>query len=166
MIIALTGFMGCGKTTVGKTLASRLGWPFIDLDLYIEKREGALVREIFSDKGEEVFRAIERDAVREVIDLNKDGNLILSLGGGTILNEDSRELILKSTCCVYLKAGASTIRENLSPAGIAKRPLLAGNGIDELLEKRAPVYGKAQITVETDGLTPMEIAEIIVHSIK
>ncbi|MBQ9529359.1 MAG: shikimate kinase, partial [Bacteroidales bacterium] len=158
MILALTGFMMCGKSTYGYAVATRLGLPFIDLDFEIEP--GIAPGEIIRTKGEEVFRQEETEALRCV--LERESDCILALGGGTPLREENRELLRRHCRVVWIKASLEQSVFNPEWASLAaQRPLLAGGDrerITSLWESRVPVYESvADYTVETDGKTPEEI---------
>jgi|GEM_PF-116314 len=140
-IIALTGFMGSGKSTVGKMLAERLGCTFADLDEAVEQAAGKSVRQIFAEDGERAFRKLEVSTLRRMIQNPaglggkgaertgaKPAGLVLALGGGTVMQPEAGKLLEGRCLCVYLKASADTLTERLEGAGAAARPLLAGGG--------------------------------------
>lgn len=162
MFISLCGFMGCGKSSVGKVLGSLLGCPVADLDSRIEEKAGKKIAEIFDSGGEPAFRALELQALRGILSESDGGTFILSLGGGTLTSEACAGLIRENTFCVYLRATADTLEENLRN-GTEGRPMLRGKNlrmrIDELMERRAAEYeGCADLTIDTDGKTDEEIA--------
>lgn len=164
MIISLTGFMGCGKTCTGKALAGRLGWEFIDLDAYLEHKMGRSVPELLSE-GEMIFRAREAEAVRDIITMRqiKGGDLVLSLGGGTLGIKSVRPLILEETVCIYLEAGAEFLRGWLQGTE-ARRPLLDLSRLEEMLSERRPIYEQARFRVNAE-LSENEIIEEILKLI-
>lgn len=170
MKITLTGFMGSGKTTVGRLLQSALpGFEVIDLDLYIESRTAKKVSEIFSAEGEEGFRKTEFECLKEL--LEKQGDIIIALGGGAVTWPDSYNLVKSSSLCVYIKASADTLRNHIVgrstlQEAAKKRPMLLNNGIEELLEKRSPVYESvASYIVESDGRSARQVAEEILATV-
>lgn len=153
MTITLNGFMGCGKSSVGKALAALLSCPLTDLDTFIEEREGRSIPEIFSSEGEKYFRKIEQEALREVIfgkESDKsarpeDGTRILSLGGGTVTTVECALLVKRHTYCIYLRAGIDTLVHNLEKDSAGRPMLNCGTGslrgrIEELMEKRSAIY--------------------------
>ena len=156
-LIFLTGFSGSGKSTIGPLLANSLGYEFVDLDQRIEKEAGKSITRIFTEHGEEYFRALE---LRSLIELVKQSRLVVSLGGGVLENDQSYELIQKSGTMVYLKSPSKTLARRL--CNKTDRPLLRGvNGrklsreeieekITTILAKREPRYNNADITVDTD----------------
>lgn len=167
MIIALTGFMGCGKSSVGRELQTLLGCPLTDLDSYIEEKTGRSIPEIFSEEGEASFRQHEHDCLKRFLEETpEDETVILSLGGGTLTTDGCRDLIKSRTKCVYLRASLDTLEENLRD-GVEGRPLLKGSGslrskISGMMKKRGPVYETAaDIIVDTDGNSFAETAETI-----
>ena len=123
MILTLTGFMGSGKSCVGRELSSRLGWEFTDLDRYIEHKMGQTIPEIFKD-GEERFRAIEAEALRDLVVMSQvtGKDIVISLGGGTITIGSARRLILEQTTCIYLRTDLDTIFKRLGTRS-KSRPL-------------------------------------------
>ena len=141
--IVLIGFMGSGKSTMGKLVANRLACPFIDTDQYIEKKEGRRISEIFSDDGEEYFRSLETEVLEELLDT--DERCVLSLGGGTPLRSENRELLKDSAYVIFLKITAKEAYERLKDH--EERPLLQVENpkerIKELLEFRNPIYESA-----------------------
>ncbi len=120
MIITLTGMMGCGKSSVGRELSGLLSLPFVDLDEYIESREGRSIRDIFEDEGEAAFRKMELESLKEIL---AQDNIILSLGGGTITTPECADLVSARTFCIYLKASPATLLAHLEHES-AGRPML------------------------------------------
>lgn len=152
--IFLIGFMGSGKTTAGRKLASRLKWSFADLDELIEKNNGMSVAEIFSKRGEEWFRTAESEALRE---LGNSRNTVISTGGGTPCFFGNMEFMIKNGLTVYLKLTPEKLGRRLS-GSTAGRPLLKDIGKKELpeyiaalLAERDPWYSKAEIITEIEG---------------
>lgn len=112
--ISLIGFMGCGKSSVGKILATLLPeCRLIDLDTYIEEKQGKNIPEIFNEYGEAAFRRMEREALEEIFSDKSRPRAILSLGGGTVTSEQCRQLIRLHTDCFYLRATTDTLLDNL-----------------------------------------------------
>lgn len=142
--------MGSGKSSAGCRLAALLGWEFTDLDSYIEGKIGRSPEQIIAQDGETRFRAMEAEALRDVVVMHQltGENLILSLGGGTIMTTSVRRMILEDTFCVYLKTSGEEL--------LRRRP--EGGRWDP---ERLPAYEKAALTVVTDGKTPQEVAEEI-----
>ena len=169
MLITLTGFMGSGKTTVGEVLADFLGCPFFDLDALIVKKAGRSIPEIFADGGEAAFRTLEAKVLRQAVEKYAESTAILSLGGGTLGTPASARLVAEKTTCIYLRASVDTLAARLAPEA-AGRPLLRGapdlrERIAALLAGREDVYAStAHVTVDTDGLSPEQIADEIVIS--
>ena len=169
MLITLTGFMGSGKTTVGKVLADFLGCPFYDLDALVVKKAGKSIPEIFADGGEAAFRTLEAKVLRQAVEKYAESTAILSLGGGTLGTPASARLVAEKTTCIYLRASVDTLAARLAPEA-AGRPLLRGapdlrERIAALLAGREDVYAStAHVTVDTDGLSPEQIADEIVIS--
>ena len=155
MIISLCGFMGSGKSTVGSMLAGRLGWEFIDLDSYIEHKKGMAPGRIIGTEGEEAFRALEAECLRDVVIMHQlsGTDLVLALGGGTVTIGSIRELIFNQTTCVWLKAEMGTILERTG-SDSRERPLLS----EERYNERIPLYSMARHAVETDGKSPSQVA--------
>ena len=169
MLITLTGFMGSGKTTVGEVLADFLGCPFYDLDALVVKKAGRSIPEIFADGGEAAFRTLEAKVLRQAVEKYAESTAILSLGGGTLGTPASARLVAEKTTCIYLWASVDTLAARLAPEA-AGRPLLRGapdlrERIAALLAGREDVYAStAHVTVDTDGLSPEQIADEIVIS--
>ena len=158
--IILVGFMGTGKTTVGKLLARQLKRRFIDMDPTIEERAGKSIGRIFEEDGEPRFREMERDLVRE---LAAKTGLVIAAGGGLVLNPDNTGDFSQSGKIICLLASEDDVLRRV--AGSTARPLLE-NGekkqrIRDLMEKRRPLYETIPRRVNTSGLTPQEVAETI-----
>jgi shikimate kinase len=163
--VTLTGFMGVGKSRIGRELSRALMLHFIDLDRYIERRTGLSIPDIFRHLGEEAFRRMEREAVRELA--GKD-YLVLSLGGGTFVDPENRKVLLERGPVVALWASPETILERtLRKPG--ERPLLQVEDplerIRALLEARTPVYREAHIHVSTDRRKVEEVVAEIVEKL-
>ena len=155
----LIGPMGAGKTTVGRLLADALGVTVRDTDEDIEAVTGTSVQDIFVEDGEPRFRELEKAAVAAAL-AEHDG--VLSLGGGAVLDADTRAL-LRGHQVVFLRVG---LADAVKRVGLgAGRPLLLGNvraRVKALLDERTPVYEEAaSVVVDTDGRTPQEIADEI-----
>ncbi len=162
MHIILIGFMGAGKTTVGRTLSGETGIPLFDTDLMIEERAGMRVSQIFESLGEEEFRRLETETVKSLAARREDW--VVSTGGGLPLKEENRRLLRQAGTVVYLRVSPETVAERLK--GDTSRPLLlgedAGGRMRALLESRSPVYeAAAHFLVDVDGKSPVEICQEI-----
>lgn len=162
--IYLTGFSGTGKSTVGPTVARRLGFDFIDLDAEIERAAGRPVPEIFRADGEEAFRRLETEALRRLAARDR---LVVATGGGVVLRPENRRLMAESGLVVCLEARPETIARRLE-ALAPTRPLLAGPDpaarIAGLKEYRQPFYATADWVVQTDLLSPEEVAAEVIRA--
>jgi shikimate kinase len=157
--IYLTGFMGSGKSTIGPILANTLGWDFFDLDIIIEQKEGKKISRIFEENGEEYFRNLETEILK---DLAARENVIVALGGGTITNQDNIDFLKKIGMIIYIKISAESAYKRLRFK--RDRPILSRNGtvnlsktefigkIAQLLSARNRYYEQADIIIETDNL--------------
>ena len=163
--IFLIGFMGAGKTTVGKILAKRLRLTFIDLDEVIEKELNLTIREIFSRYGEDFFRDAETKALRSIADKDR---YVIAAGGGVVLRKKNWQIMKPNGFTVYLRAPAEVlwtrVRNN------ASRPLLqVENPFDrlcELLSQRISQYEKADLIVDTENVSPEHLALEIAEKMK
>lgn len=157
--IVLIGFMASGKTEVGATLAERLGWRHIDLDREIEKRAGSSIAEIFADAGEAGFRALE---VAVTPDALRDSKVVVSTGGGWVTNPGVFELLPADAATIHLRVSPAEVLNRIQWPGQPRRPLLEGGDpaarVSALLAIRAPLYGRADYTIDTDGLEPETVA--------
>lgn len=175
--LVLTGFMGAGKTTVGRLLARRLGWDFLDLDAHIEQRTGMTVPAIFAEQGETHFRRVESTALASALGRR---NLVLALGGGTPEILTNRLLLEQTpgTATIFLDAPFSALFDrcmlqalNAQPAGPSTqpiRPLLADPaGAEVRFLARQPLYRRlARVTIPTAELTPEQtVATLVTHLI-
>ena len=167
--IILIGYMGAGKTTIGKALSKELGIIFYDLDWYIESRMRKTVSEIFAERGEEGFRKIEYNMLHEVAEFE---DVIISCGGGTPCFFDNMDYLNQQGLTVYLKADPEVLYKHLQMAKV-ERPLLKGKSKEELLtfikeqlEKREPFYTKARYTLDVSLMDNYEKIKISVGKIK
>ena len=161
--IILVGFMASGKSHVGRILSERTGMALVDADSVIVERAGKSIEQIFADDGESAFRALERNVIAE---LCGGTGQIISAGGGAFVDPDNRQKMLNGGTVFCLQAQPETIYRRLrldDDTGQAVRPLLAGpdplRRIRELLDQRAEAYGQAHHCIDTDELTPEEVAE-------
>jgi shikimate kinase len=163
--IVLTGFMGTGKTVVGKELARLLHRKLIDIDTEIEKSQKMTINEIFRRFGEPRFREIETEMIRNV---SKKKNVIISTGGGAVLKQENVNALREAGIIICLMATHETILQRTSKN--SQRPLLLVENplerIKRLLEFRMPYYNKADIIVDTAEKTPLQIAEEIIEKIR
>ena len=162
--IILVGFMGTGKSTIGRSLSQILSYPVIDTDQLIEKQQGHSIPEIFEEEGEDAFRDMETALLRSL--LNQSGHII-STGGGIIIREENRQLLRKMGYVIWLVASPEEIYNRTSRNN--NRPLLnnedpAGT-IRKLLETRIPLYKEcAHLAIETNQLNFDEITTGIIES--
>ncbi len=133
--IALCGFMGSGKTTIGKKIASLLNMDFIDLDELIELQQGMKIKEIFAKYGEEYFRSLETDACKSLSSIE---NTVISLGGGCVLFNNNDKIVKENAYLIFLNRTFEEIEENLQ--GSTNRPLLDRNNVFDLFTERQPKY--------------------------
>jgi shikimate kinase len=152
-VIVLVGFMGAGKTTVGRLLAAKLGLPFTDSDLVIEERAGKPVRQIFADEGEPAFRQLEHEVIADLV--GGQGS-VLALGGGAAVHPGTRRL-LAAVPVVYLRVSYA---EAISRVGGDRgRPMLARPDVEQVYAERDPLYAAAaSCVIDTDRRAPEEIA--------
>ena len=167
--VILIGYMGAGKTTIGKALSKELGVIFYDLDWYIESRMRKTVSEIFAERGEEGFRKIEYNMLHEVAEFE---DVIISCGGGTPCFFDNMDYMNQQGQVVYLKAEPEVLYKHLQMAKV-ERPLLKGKSIEELLtfikeqlEKREPFYTKARYTLDVSLMDNYDKIKTSVGKIK
>ena len=153
--IALVGMMGSGKTKVAKNIAKWLGWNFIDTDEIIEKKMGMTIKEIFKKIGEKYFRKLEKQVLKEVLEIE---NCVISTGGGMILFDINRELLKKKAKTYFLEASIDTLKSRLD---ISNRPLLLNEDVSKVLLKiwkeRERFYKEFE-SIETDGLSVNEVS--------
>jgi len=167
--IILIGYMGSGKTTIGKALSKATGMMFYDLDWYIESRMRKTVSQIFAERGEEGFRQIEHNMLHEVAEFE---NVIISCGGGTPCFFDNMDYLNQQGDVVYLKATPETLYKHLMMAKV-ERPLLKDKTPEELiayitehLKERAPFYEKARHTLDVNVLDNYDKIAISVEQLK
>lgn len=157
--IILIGFMGTGKTATGRVLAEKTGMERVDMDSIVEERAGKPISNIFADEGESAFRKLERALARE---LSLRDGLIISTGGGVVLNPDNLADFRRSGLTVCLTASPKTIFQRLE--NDTTRPLLSGDKreqIDALLQKRKPLYDAVEHQIDGDRLDPEGRADAI-----
>jgi shikimate kinase len=163
--IVLTGFMGTGKTEVGRELAHLRGLMLIDIDTEIEKAEMMTINDIFRQLGEERFREIETEMIEKI---TQEENVIISTGGGAVLRQRNIDALKKKGIVICLTASPATILMRTSSTD--ERPLLQVDNplakINELLQFRKPFYERADLIIDTDGKTPMQVAEEIIDKIR
>lgn len=167
--IILIGYMGAGKTTVGKELAKALGLTFYDLDWYISTRMRKTVKELFDERGEEGFRKIEHNMLHEVAEFE---NVIISCGGGTPCFFDNMEYMNQQAETIYLKALPEVLYEHLR-IGKGVRPLLLGKSPEEVqafvreqLEEREKYYSKARHIIDVNLMDDFDKIALCVDEIR
>jgi shikimate kinase len=164
--VVLTGFMGAGKSTVGRLLAGRLGWDFVDTDAVVEARCGMTIARIFAEQGEKAFRVLESEAVH---DHTHAKNIVLALGGGAMEYEATRRALeeIEEACVVFLEAPLEVMVERcLSQPGAAERPVLRDREkLRTRMAARLPHYRKAHLTVATADRTPEAVADAILEAV-
>ena len=164
--VVLTGFMGSGKSSIGRELSQSLGYPVIDTDALIVERAGKAIKEIFADEGEEVFREMESQVLRDLLAEHPHKHII-STGGGIIGREENRSLLRELGYVIWLRVSPEEILKRT--ARNSERPLLNNDDpaetVARLLAERVPLYKEtAHLTIDTDNLTFPEITAGIIES--
>lgn len=167
--IILIGYMGAGKTTVGKSLSKELGIPFYDLDWYIESRRRKTVPQLFAELGEEEFRKIEYNMLHEVAEFE---DVIISCGGGTPCFFDNIDYMNRQGQVVYLRCEPEVLQKHIM-MGKTERPLLKGKSPEELtayikehLQEREPFYNKARYTLDVSLMDNYEKIKITIEQLR
>ena len=164
--VLLIGMMGAGKTTTGRLLSQRLGWPYLDSDFEIERLTGMTVPEIWKAHGEPAFRAEEAKVLAQAC--TSDGPAVVSVAGGAVLDPDNRARIRQAGLVVWLRADVATLARRVG-AGVG-RPLLeegAAEALERLYEQRAPIYTElANLVFDVDRLAPPQVVDEIVAALK
>ncbi len=165
MTVFLIGYMGCGKSTIGRRAAQHLGMEFVDMDHAIEQRAGMTVAEIFAQKGEAVFRQMEREFLEGFADPDRD--TIIATGGGAPCQGDNMETMNRLGRTIYFKMSPPRLVQRLGP-GREKRPLIKGMDDQLLLEfigrnlvLRTPFYEQAHLVIDCDGVSDEYVARHI-----
>jgi len=165
--ISLIGFMGVGKSTLGKKLSEKLKLEFYDTDKEVEKKTGKSINDIFIDYGEDYFREMEENIIINL--LNRKESLVISFGGGAYLNANIRKNMCKKTISIWLDADIKSILTRLSRSNNI-RPLMnklsSNSDIEKLLKKRNKVYKKADIRIDISSLGRARILKITKESLK
>jgi len=155
--VILTGFMGTGKSSVGRLLASRLNFTFCDLDALIVAQEGKSINSIFTSMGESYFRSVESSVLLRVL---LHSSQVVSTGGGAVIKKENRDLMSRSGTVINLVASPDSILQRLKDDD--ERPLLRDSKnleqIQKLLLEREPFYSKADIRIDTDGKNVEDVA--------
>lgn len=164
MNVVLIGFMGGGKTTIGRKLARRLGYHFLDMDEHIEKEENRKIAEIFVQEGEEVFRQLENQLLKRLQSIE---NTVIATGGGVIVKDGNIDLLKRIGRVFYLKTPVEEILERVTRA--QHRPLLNEENPEQkvktLLAQRTPFYEQADCIVETQNLPPHRVTSQIIQNL-
>jgi len=156
--VVITGFMGTGKTSVGKQLATKLKWLFFDTDALAETTEGMSVSDIFSKKGETYFRKLEKRCLEGLVSMSE---IVIATGGGTLLTPENLEMASQDAALICLWATEEDLKRRL--AKDKSRPLLK-SGITQafaLLKEREPHYRKMGFQIDTTGMSPADVADKI-----
>lgn len=159
----LVGFMASGKTTIGRSVADELGWCFVDTDDEIEASQGVSIREIFDTRGEEEFRKVETEVIRQRIRMVERGRpTVMALGGGAFAHEGNFELIENNGVTVWLDCPFMLVNERVKSA--SHRPLARDpEKLRRLYELRRPAYSRADFRIEVHGDDPAPVVADILH---
>jgi shikimate kinase len=165
--VFLIGYRGCGKTSVAKALGERLGWPWFDADVELERRVGRSIKTIFAEQGEAAFRDLEQAVIA---DLAQHDQAVIAFGGGAILRAANRQAIREKGLTVWLQASPEALWQRIQsdPTTSARRPDLTAHGglaeIRRLLDERTPLYAEcAAHRLNSEAQTPEELADQIAH---
>jgi len=159
--VYLVGFMGCGKSTVGRRLAARLGWDFVDLDTEIEQSAGATIKEVFATAGEAVFRVMEHRALAAQASHARSGEpRVVALGGGAFAQANNREYLAETGVSIWLDCPVEELWQRVS--GMGDRPLARDKAAFEALHReRRQHYEKADFRVPVEGASADEVVDAI-----
>lgn len=170
MRLYLVGYMGCGKSTIGRKVARFAHLRFVDTDSMIEQREGATVADIITYRGEEYFRQVEHSVLESTAEQN---DIIVSTGGGLPIWGNNMELIGQLGLSIYLRRTPENIISRLSPYGRQKRPKFRGLNDEQLLAfmtshmaEREPIYSQADVVIDCDKLSDNDIIDLIISRMK
>jgi shikimate kinase len=160
MVVVLVGFMGAGKTTVGRILAERLGLPFVDSDVLIECRLGRSIKDVFATEGEGFFRELEHRTVAELLG---GQDAVLAVGGGALGDRRTRE-VLRHARVVHLQVGYAEALDRVRNDGL--RPMLQRPDLESIYRSRLPVYDEVStIRVTTHGRRPDDVATEVLEQL-
>ena len=159
--IYLIGFMGAGKTTVGRIVAEKLGWVFLDLDREIESGEGQPISVMFRTKGEPHFRKLEHTYLRA---LSVREHAVVALGGGTFTDPENRRIVDQSGVSVWLDASLSQVFRRIRSDGTRPK-FKTKHQLAKLYEARIPSYRKAKLRIRNDDAVPEVVAEQLIRSV-
>jgi shikimate kinase len=162
-LVFLVGFMGCGKTTVGRLLAQRLGWEFTDLDEIVEQRLGQTINEIFAEQGEAYFREAEREVLEGLLGQSAEAPLVVALGGGTFAQPVNVERLRQiGGITFWLHCPVEELQRRCR--GVNNRPLFRDPAsFQQLYEQRLPYYQRADICVDAHQSDPAQVVEEILQ---
>ena len=163
--IVFIGFMGSGKTTVGRRVAAAMGLDFYDTDEFLKKSEKMPVAQIIAKKGEKYFEGAQRFAV---MNLCENTNALISTGGNTVMDKQNMDMLKKNGILVWLRASADTVYQNTKESH-NKRPELAGLSVGEIaamLKEREPYYSDCDIEISVDGRDPDSVVEKVLEEIE
>ena len=169
MRVYLIGYMGCGKSTVGRKVSRFAHIDFVDTDTMVEQREGATVADTITYQGEEYFRTVERVVLEDTATME---NTIISTGGGLPVWGDNMERMKQLGLTVYLRRSPANIISRLSPYGRQKRPKIRGMNDEQLFEfmtthmaEREPIYSQADVVLDCDKMADNEVIDTILKNI-
>ncbi len=169
-LIVLIGYRGCGKTAVGRLLAQRLGWEFVDTDQEIQRVQERSIADIFAQDGEAAFRRIESEVLQRVLVGRRK---VIGVGGGAVLSRRNRKLLRTTGICVWLTAPPEELYQRIVSDGqtAAQRPDLTPAGglqeVEAVLQSRLPIYeATAEIVVSTAGLSVEQVADAVLDRLR
>ena len=158
--LVLTGMMGVGKSTIGRLLAKKLRFKFIDVDRLIERQEKRSIKKIFDVDGEEYFRKIEEKVTFKIL---KNKSSIIALGGGAFINNEIRKEIIKNCCSIWLNLSLELLIKRYKRNN--KRPLLEGNNLEsevkKILQSRKKIYALANFKINCDNMNKKDVVQKI-----
>lgn len=167
--IVLIGFRCVGKTTIGKRLAKALNWKFLDLDIEIQKETKKTIKELVEEKGWDYFRKVEKKSMKKLKDMK---NVVIALGGGSVIHEDEMKLLFKKSFIIWLYSSPEVILERMKKdkKTISQRPSLKNSGLEkeirDVLKERIPLYEKfSHFKIDTDDIDEEGAVEKILKNI-